>query len=261
VLSRIDHIVRSVARKLVPSRYRPWFRPVRRFFKAVIRLFSASRREEHKLGNMIGPVGYWKEMQEYQLGLLKRLGMEPRHKLLDIGCGPLSGGLAFIPYLDTGNYYGVDLREKAIEEATRQVKKAGLEDKKPVLTVSSTFGREELDGTRFDYVWMSQTSYHLDDGLIENCLETVAERLNPGGRFYADFLSDPAMVTPGKKWFEYSWYFHTFEDMERKSRRHGLELTNLGTIEQFGYPVDWALKTNHLFVFHRAEDGSGPPGN
>ncbi len=239
----------SVSRRLIPSRLRPIFDPVRRLGSWTIRTIVPSKREQYRLDNMIGPIGYWQEMQDYQLALLKEVGLQPRHALLDIGCGPLSGGLAFIPYLEPGNYCGIDLRDDAIVEARKQVLKAGLEDKNPVLVVSSTFGGEELDSASFDYVWMSQTSYHLDDKLIGLCLETISRLLKPGGRFFADFISNPDLVTSDKNWFEYSFHFHSVENMVELGRKYGLEVSNLGKIKEFGYPVDWEFKNNFLLEF------------
>jgi len=239
----------SISRRIVPPRLRPRFDPFRRLLGATIRMVIPSRREQYRLDQMIGPIGHWQEMQEYQIGLLKRNGLEPAHSLLDIGCGPLSGGLALIPYLDAGNYYGIDLRQSAIEEAEKQVRKAHLEAKLPVLAVSATFGADELDGARFDYVWMSQTSYHLDSGLMDECVRLVASQLKQGGRFYADFICNPALVSPEKNWFEYSFNFHSEEDMVSLGRKYGLTVSNLGKIEDFGYPVDWEFKNNHLLEF------------
>jgi SAM-dependent methyltransferase len=225
------------------------FDPLRQLAGWTIRTIVPSKREQYRLDNMIGPIGYWQEMQDYQLALLKEVGLQPRHVLLDIGCGPLSGGLALIPYLDQGNYYGIDLREEAIEEAWRQVAKAGLEHKKPVLVVSSTFGGEELESASFDYIWMSQTSYHLDDELMGVCLETISRQLRPGGKFYADFISNPDLVTSDKNWFEFSFHFHSVEDMVELGRKFGLEVSNQGKIKDFGYPVDWEFKNNVLLEF------------
>jgi SAM-dependent methyltransferase len=242
----------STGRKVVPRRLRPAFNPLRKFLRRVLNKFDKSVEEQNRLGRMIGPLGYWEEMQDYQIDLLKQLGLQPHHALLDIGCGPLSGGLAFIPYLDVGCYFGVDIRESAIEEAHKQVAKAGLVDKNPTLTVSSTFGSKELDGQKFDYVWASQTMYHLDPKLRDSCLAYMATCLNPDGKFYADVINDAARVTPDKHWFEFSFHFHSLDALTESSEKCGLQMTNLGRIADFGYPVEWELKENFLIEFRRA---------
>lgn len=242
----------GVGRKLVPRRFRSSLDPLRRSIRSVLNKYDPTIEEQKRLDRMIGPLGYWDQMQVYQIELLKNLGLQSHHTLMDIGCGPLSGGLVFIPYLDAGNYYGIDVRESAIEEARRQVEKEGLTDKAPVLVVSSTFGADELDGARFDYIWCSQTTYHLDPVQLDRCLRQVASCLKPDGKFYADFISDPDLVTPGKHWFEFAFHFHPLEDVVAQGTLHGLTVSNLGRIEDYGYPVDWELKKNYLVEFRHA---------
>lgn len=247
--------VLGVARKIVPPSLRPGFDPVRKFLRHVLFLCIPSMREQRRLDRMIGPLGHWEAIKEYQISLLKRMGLRPQHTLLDIGCGPLSGGLAFIPYLEPGNYFGVDLRPSAIEEARYQVEKAKLADKKPVLVVSDTFGAGELGGEKFDFIWASQITYHLDDQQLDTCLDWVSSCLKPDGRFLADFISKPDLVTPEKRWYEFTFHYHPFDAVRDVCSRHGLVVSNLGDIENFGYPVDWDFKHNHLLEFRKLNSG------
>jgi SAM-dependent methyltransferase len=48
------------------------------------------------------------------LAYVKAAGLEPRHRLLDFGCGTLRTGRYLIRYLDPGRYVGVDISEGAI---------------------------------------------------------------------------------------------------------------------------------------------------
>lgn len=52
--------------------------------------------------------GRWEETGRIQLGLLRAEGLEPHHRLLDIGCGALRLGCKAVPFLDPGNYWGTD---------------------------------------------------------------------------------------------------------------------------------------------------------
>ncbi|MBA2614534.1 MAG: hypothetical protein H0U90_01940, partial [Actinobacteria bacterium] len=56
----------------------------------------------------IGNVPRWELVGDLQFEYLKERGLEPEHYLLDVGCGPLRGGIRFIQYLETGHYYGVE---------------------------------------------------------------------------------------------------------------------------------------------------------
>ncbi|MEZ5887606.1 MAG: class I SAM-dependent methyltransferase [Paracoccaceae bacterium] len=53
--------------------------------------------------------GRWDETGRLQLAILRREGLEPRHRLLDIGCGSLRLGSRAVPFLDPGHYWGTDL--------------------------------------------------------------------------------------------------------------------------------------------------------
>jgi len=48
--------------------------------------------------------GMWEQIGQLQFDFLVNHGLEPNHKLLDIGCGTLRGGRHFITYLVPGNY-------------------------------------------------------------------------------------------------------------------------------------------------------------
>ena len=74
-----------------------------------LRAFVPGLREHHRLEAMVGPLGYWDQLQRYHLRLLCANGLKPGQTLLDIGCGPLQGGIAFIRYLNRGGYTGIEV--------------------------------------------------------------------------------------------------------------------------------------------------------
>jgi len=225
----------------------------------LLRRIVPSLREQHRLGTLVGPARYWKQIQKYQFNFLTGMGLKPHHTFLDIGCGPLSAGLALIPYLQQGNYVGIDVREKSIAEAHVQVAKAGLAGKNPLLVVSRTFGRDELsNGCKFDYIWASQIFYHLDDKKLEDCFEQVSVRMKVDSKFYADILGYPNKVwdSPDLKWFEFNFYLHSLEALKDLAENYGLEMTCLGEIQEYGYPQGaGGLKHNKMLEFHRKSSG------
>ena len=231
-LDRVIRIGHSVAARVVPS-----------------------LREKRRLERMVGPVGMWDELQAYQIGCLRSFGMRPEHHLLDIGCGPLQGGIAFLHHLDGGGYAGIDVSQEAIEEAWRQVAKNGLADKEPELHVSTSFGRDELGERRFDYIWASQILYHLDDEQLDACFAEVAKRLRPGGRFLGDAKiadGDEAWITE-HDWGGYKFHFRPIAAIEAAVKKHGLALASRGNLAQHGYPTRWtySLSQNELLEITR----------
>src|SRR5215472_262077 len=58
--------------------------------------------------------GLWEEVGQLQLDFLVAQGLMPHHRLLDIGCGSLRGGVKLIRYLCAGHYAGIDLHESLL---------------------------------------------------------------------------------------------------------------------------------------------------
>ena len=52
--------------------------------------------------------GRWDETGRLQMRLLQEAGLQPQHRLLDIGCGALRLGCRAVPFLDPGHYWGTD---------------------------------------------------------------------------------------------------------------------------------------------------------
>lgn len=73
--------------------------------------------KEHR--NLVG--GLWEELGTLQFNFLKDHGLQPHHRLVDLGCGALRGGLHFIRYLDAGHYYGIDINASLIEAGKREL--------------------------------------------------------------------------------------------------------------------------------------------
>ena len=80
----------------------------------------------------------WEDLARWQLDTLRGLGLDPRHRLLDIGCGAMRLGLGAVEYLDDGNYFGVDAFAPYLELARRLT---GLSEtqKKYALLLSQDF--------------------------------------------------------------------------------------------------------------------------
>lgn len=211
--------------------------------------FLPSVREKYRLEQMVGPTGIWDQLQKYQLKFLKQMGLQPWHTLLDIGCGPLSGGLVFIPYLDTGNYTGVDIKEDAIREAKNQIKKAGLNEKKARLIRSDNFAEKELNGQIFNYIFASQILYHLTKDQIIQLFKVLKKITKSGSKFYGDIIGYPNKVTPESKWYEFLFFLHTPNELHEIGDEYEFNMINLGHIEQFGYPKRVELKTNNMLEF------------
>lgn len=212
----------------------------------VLRRVLPKVKLQHKLDSMVGPIGYWNQLQQYQLNLLKKFGLKPFHQLLDIGCGPLQGGVAFIKYLNPNCYVGIDIWESVIEEAYLQALREKLTAKNPIFAVANDFGKSLLN-REYDYIWASQLLYHLEEHDVDALFEAVRRMLNQKGIFLFDIIGHPNKVEHTSKWSVFKFYLHSQDFIERTASKHGLKAMPVGTIGQYGYPEEISLKTNVLF--------------
>ena len=207
------------------------------------RKFIPGLKERHYLESLIGPLGFWDKLQAYQFHVLKMHGLSPNHTLLDIGCGPLQGGIAFIRYLNRGQYVGIDKKGTVVAAAYRQIITCNLWNKNPVIIQSDTFGKNELRSRKFDYIWASQVLYHFDQVKIDRLMQCIKERLNRGGLFLGDILGPRHYehVFP-----EHGYFLHSIDSIQQLARKHHLKVACFGEISNYGYPKSISLSTNLL---------------
>jgi SAM-dependent methyltransferase len=137
--------------------------------------------------------GLWNEVGTLQLDFLRARGLAPRHKLLDVGCGALRGGVHFAGYLDPGNYFGVDISQELLDAGYDiELAAAGLQDRVPRQNLLCT-GEFDVSafGERFDVALAQSLFTHLSLNRIRQCLERLAPMMTPGGVFYATFFERP----------------------------------------------------------------------
>lgn len=215
-----------------------------------LRTYVPGLRFQHLRETMVGPVGYWDELQQYQFNVLAANGLKPNHTLLDICCGPLQGGMAFIRHLDVGGYVGVDISAPNLAAGYRQILDQDLVGKNPRLIQSANFGSEYLGGeARFDFVFVSQTLYLFDDEQLGHLFALAHRVLKPGGKFLGDILKPEmhaSLIYPNCGWLR-----HTLDSVQVVAESQGLEVRCLGGLHQFQYPAKLSLGSNLMLEFTR----------
>jgi SAM-dependent methyltransferase len=208
-----------------------------------LRAFVPGLRRRHQLESLVGPLGFWDQLQSYQLQAVIQLGLRPEHSLLDIGCGPLQGGIAFIRYLHDGGYAGVDHNPAAIKIGREEVSRHNLWNKGPRIFVSDAFGDDQLGDSQFNFIWLSQILYYFDEPTFHRLFRMARRRLRPGGVMAGDILgpaSDRSFLRDPKP------PVHTPESLDSLACSHGFRATGLGELSQFGYPKRLGLRRNIL---------------
>jgi SAM-dependent methyltransferase len=135
--------------------------------------------------------GKWEELGRLQFDYLAGHGLQPHHYLLDVGCGPLRGGIHFIAYLEAGRYFGVDRKPELIESGRDlELAPRGLLAKNPTLVVMENFDFPSL-GQTFDYAIAQSVFTHLPVNNIVRCLMNMEKVLVQGGKFFATIYENP----------------------------------------------------------------------
>ncbi len=134
--------------------------------------------------------GLWHEIGALQFEFLRQSGLLPHHRLLDIGCGALRCGIPIIEYLDSGNYYGVDINASLVEAGKHELEQKGLTSKQPHLLVNDKFEFDRF-GISFDFAIAQSVFTHLDMNLIVRCFVQTRKALKSDGTFFSTFFLAP----------------------------------------------------------------------
>lgn len=136
--------------------------------------------------------GLWDELGTLQLNFLKSQGLQPQHRLLDIGCGCLRLGVPAVAFLNAGNYFGTDLNEAFLD--------AGYSDEILPAELGWKLPRSHLVTDReftfsgipkhIDFAIAQSVFTHLPLNHMRLCLARLAEHLEgPCTFFFTVFLA------------------------------------------------------------------------
>lgn len=202
-------------------------------------------RRRHALEDCMGFHGQWDEHRRFQLAFLKEQGLVPTNTLLEVGCGPLTGGMPIIDFLQPRNYVGIDIRSSALDLAWSEVALAGLSAKNPRLICSSSFGSAELGAMEFDFVLSFSVLYHLSDDILQAYFSAVARHLKPDGRCFAQINT----TVDNSTWLQFPFLRRTAGEYTEAAGRAGLHTEPLGTIESLGFRLPGEERTNEMLKF------------
>ncbi len=183
----------GIAKNLV-SRIVPW--TIRRRFE--VALFDSGLpvfKQQGKSGiRQLGHRGYvgqpncYAEQGLVQFNFLLEQGIQPTDVLCDIGCGSLRGGQFAIPYLDRGNYLGLEGEEKLVEMGLRHnLELEVISAKAPEMVYSYDFEFDRFS-KRPNYAIAVSLFSHLTEDDIRRCLTNLADHTGRDCKFYASFF-------------------------------------------------------------------------
>lgn len=136
----------------------------------------------------VGPPLKYDLMGSLQFLLLSAAGLRAHHKVCDVGCGSLRAGKLLIPYLDKGNYFGLEPNQWLIDEAIEQEIGQDLVSlKAPRFDNNENFNLSSF-GEKFDFVVAQSIFSHASAKQIKSCLKEVRQHLQAEGLFIATFI-------------------------------------------------------------------------
>jgi SAM-dependent methyltransferase len=147
---------------------------------------NASRSPDAAIGS--DSREHWLKVGRIHFDYLVAHGLRPEHRVLDIGCGNLRGGWRLIQYLDSGNYYGIDISPAILLAALKEVRDQDLQEKSPYLVLVDDLTFDFLAAEAFDVIHAHGVFMHTRADVIEQCLASVGRVLKPDGFFDLTYL-------------------------------------------------------------------------
>lgn len=206
--------------------------------KAVSRGMEGGRRLRLKLTArpsprhaLVGQPHLWAMKRRFQFDFLVSRGLEPHHRLLDIGCGTLRGGIPLIEYLQAGHYVGVEARAEVLDEGRRELIEAGLAEQRPLLIHAADPAEVKLDRA-IDVAWAFSVLIHMPDDVVRACLDLVADSLSEAGVLYANV--DVGEGQSGR-WQGFPVLSRPLERYREWASSSGLTMSELGALATLGH--------------------------
>ena len=134
------------------------------------------------------PVETFEQAGRAQLGALRREGLRPESRVLDLGCGCLRAGCWLIRYLDPGCYCGIEPARLRVEAGLRHLLTAEeLRQKRPRFDFNPDFDASVF-GTRFDAFLAGSIWTHACKRQVAATLDGFVRDSTAGAVFLASYL-------------------------------------------------------------------------
>jgi SAM-dependent methyltransferase len=174
----------------------------------------------------------WLKHGQLQFDYLLGHGLQRSDRLLEIGCGNLRAGRLFIEYLDTGNYYGLDISPDILVAGQRTLAEFGLQAKLPHLVVVSDLTFDFLPASHFSVVHAHSVFSHSPLHVVSECLAHVGRIMAPGALFDFTFHKTDRAEHHLLGWA----YYYRSETLLDLARSHGLDGRVMTDWKEFGGP-------------------------
>lgn len=172
--------------------------------------------------------GDYEREGNHQFNYCMNMGLKPSDVLADIGCGSLRLGRKILPYLDEGNYIGIDREQLLINLALKEeIEPELVKQKKPNFIVTDCFEFDKLPKKPTFCVAFSVFT-HLDPSDIKLCLKNLRPHLDPGAVFYATFGDSPIPIPQIYRSHSHRIFVYTHNQMRKFGEEAGFTGSFIG---------------------------------
>lgn len=170
----------------------------------------------------VGPSQDYDLISAMVFNLLTSVGLRQHHRVLDIGCGSLRVGRLLIPYLNQGNYFGVEPNEWLVSDGIlNEIGQNQIEIKQPTFSFRSSL--EEFDySLNVDFAVAQSIFSHCSKSLIREWLAQIVFHLKDNGALFATFLISKKDFE-GKGWIYPGCVKYTTHTMANLAAEFGFE--------------------------------------
>ncbi len=188
----------------------------------------------------VGPPKDYDLVSAMVFNLLTCVGLRQHHKLLDIGCGSLRVGRLLIPYLNKGNYFGVEPNRWLVQDGIDNEMGTDLVRIKDPSFIFDDSLKSVENPLEIDFAFAQSTFSHCGKDLLTDWLKQMSFHLKNDGALLATFLVDE------KDYEQNGWVYpgcvkYTTDTMAEIAKDSGLDFTLL----------DWAHPRQSWAVFSK----------
>lgn len=138
----------------------------------------------------VGPPGQYDFMGATQFRLLTALGLREEHSVLDFGCGSLRAGRLLLPFLQPGNYCGIDPNKWLIDAAIeKELGREFIALRRARFDYNDQF-KFDVFGQAFDFVVLQSILSHTGKDLFEAALRNAQAALHQDSRLLVTVLHE-----------------------------------------------------------------------
>ncbi len=168
----------------------------------------------------------WYGIGRRQYHFLVSQGLRSHHAFLDIACGSLRLGQFLIPFLDEGNYYGLEAEPALVEAGLREEILFDIaEIKRPTFSHGYDFDFSFVP--RFDIAMAQSLFTHLTEEDIQLCLTNLRKVAVPDSQLFFTFFQGTFPNPDGPSHANKGWQY-TPEVMQSLVRDAGWDGDYIG---------------------------------